>query len=86
MEAILRAIANLKERLDQLVDFTQPLSLRKKPENTSEILKRAVSKMEDAFESKRIKIMTRMPAHLPPVAVDSERMEVAFTHVLRNAM
>ena len=42
--------------------------------------------METAFECKRIRVVTHLPAHLPPVAMDADHMAEVFTHVLRNAM
>ena len=76
---------NLKERLDQLVDFTRPLGLRPKTAEPVAVVMKAVGKIKQQCERQGIKIESDIADGLPSVSLDADRLQEAVLNLLINA-
>lgn len=56
------------------------------PDSIAEPIKSCLSALKQQFEERRIKVTLDIPAALPPVALDKDKMEQVFFNLLKNAL
>ena len=74
MEAVLRAVGNLRERLAQLVDFTRPLGLKAQAVDAGALLASVRSEVAAQCEAKGIRVVVEAGEGLGPLRGDAERL------------
>jgi signal transduction histidine kinase len=86
MEAVLRAIENLKERLEQLVDFTQPLRLKTERVDPRVCVERALAEVEAQCRGKGVRVVQRIVEGIPAIKADASGLREALLNLLVNAI
>ncbi|MEK7656719.1 MAG: ATP-binding protein, partial [Elusimicrobiota bacterium] len=86
MEAILRAVENLRERLDQLVDFTRPVGLKLGRVEPRRLVEKAIAEVDAQCRARGIRIVRSVARGLPELKGDGERMREAVLNLLLNAV
>ncbi|MFA5141209.1 MAG: ATP-binding protein, partial [Elusimicrobiota bacterium] len=86
MEAVLRAVGNLRERLAQLVDFTRPLGLSMKPVEAGDLLAAVRSEVAAQCEAKGIRVVTGPSEGVGRLRGDAEKLKEALLQLALNAV
>lgn len=82
------------DRLQRLVDDLQELSrveagafaLQRRPASVNELVLTTITRLERQFEEKGVKLETEVPANLPPVLADEDRIGQVLLNLVGNAL
>lgn len=82
------------DRLQRLVDDLQELSrveagafaLQRRPASANELVATTVARLERQFEEKSVMLETEVPANLPPVLADEDRIGQVLLNLVGNAL
>ena len=86
LDAILRAITNLSERLEDLVDFSRPLQLSFKKQTPAKLLTELRERVAARCQAQQVSLSAESPEDLPPVNVDKASLLEALLNVAVNAL
>jgi len=86
MEAVLRAVGGLRERLSRLVDFTRPLGLSVEPLDAEGLLAAVRSEVAARCEGKGIRIVVDPGAGPKRLRGDAERLKEALLQLALNSI
>ncbi|MFC1680137.1 PAS domain-containing sensor histidine kinase, partial [Elusimicrobiota bacterium] len=86
MEAILRAIATLQERLEQMVDFTRPLELKPQPVGVEALIESATQEVAQQCDERHIRVVTEIPEDVSGLKGDPDRLKEALLQILINSI
>lgn len=89
-----QAVYQEADRLTRLVDDLQELSrveagaftLKLKPASVSELASSLVDRLSRQFEEKGVNLLVEVPANLPPVQVDEDRINQVLLNLVGNAL
>ena len=89
LDIVERQAGHLTRLVDDLLDVSRitrgKLDLRKRLVNVSEIVSRALEMASPLIEERRIRVEVRVPAQLPPVLGDADRLAQVVSNLLTNA-
>lgn len=82
------------DRLQRLVDDLQELSrveagafaLQRRPVSANELVATTIARLERQFEEKDVTLETELPANLPPVLADEDRIGQVLLNLVGNAL
>lgn len=86
VEIIVREVARLESILRMTINYLQPLELKQVPTNVDHLLHTVLQKLAQMIEEKRIEIVFRPAAQLPPAMLDPVLMEQALRALVYNAV
>lgn len=86
MEAILRAIENLHERLEQLVEYTRPLVLEEERVVVSEWIEEARAAIAKRCEDLGVGVSIEVDENLPELTGDPAKLREALLHLMINGI
>ena len=79
-------VERLNRVVSQLVDFSRPLVLAKRPVETAELAENSLKLIHREAGEKQIRIVTDFEKELPRVIVDTDRMNQVFLNLYLNAI
>lgn len=90
LSTIQRQAQQLSEMVNNLLDLSKfdagKMELVQEPVALLNLLNQTVSKLQGFAHQKGIRLVTGLPAYLPPITGDSERLEQVLTNLIGNAI
>ncbi|MCB0164937.1 MAG: HAMP domain-containing histidine kinase, partial [Anaerolineae bacterium] len=90
LSTIQRQAQQLSEMVNNLLDLSKfdagKMELIQEPVALLNVLTQTVSKLQGFAHQKGIRLVTGLPAYLPPISGDSQRLEQVLTNLIGNAI
>ena len=83
---MIQEVDRLNRVVGQLLDFARPIKISKKPISMQALIEDSLKLVERQASEKNIKIETRFPAQMNPVAVDPDRLNQVLLNLYLNAI
>jgi signal transduction histidine kinase/PAS domain-containing protein len=85
-EIILKETERLQKMVEDMLDFSKPLELRKSFEQIGPILEESVAVIKPLADAKRIELRVEAVGPIPGIPLDPMRIKRVFTNLLTNAI
>jgi len=72
--------------MKDLLDFARPLALQREQEDLNKLIAESLSVVEDEAQRRKVNIRHTPSEKLPPVAMDTMRMERVLINLIMNAV
>ncbi len=79
-------LARLRSLTRELLEYGKPACRKLARIDVAELVERAVGSSEPMAQDFGVKVLRQMPAELPPVWGDGERLEAVFGNLIENAL
>jgi PAS domain S-box-containing protein len=79
-------IKRLNQIVEDVLDFTKPIQMKKEPYRIEKIIEKGVQLLSDKMREKKVQIIQKISRPLPKVSIDWEQMEQAILNILLNAI
>ena len=86
MELILKEIRRVNEIIEQFLTLSRPFQLNLRESSLQDLLKNLVTLFQEEASSLGITLQVKMPADLPLIKMDPERLTQAFINIMKNGM
>jgi signal transduction histidine kinase len=86
MRIVLSETGRLEKMVEDMLDFSKPLHLRKSPEEISAVLEESVAVTRPLADEKRVELRVEALGSAPPVLLDRSRIKQVFINLLTNAI
>ncbi|MFZ0930552.1 MAG: PAS domain S-box protein [Syntrophobacteraceae bacterium] len=86
MRIVLSETERLEKMVEDMLDFSKPLHLRKSPEAISAVLEESVAVTRPLADGKRVELRVEALGSVPPVLLDRSRIKQVFINLLTNAI
>ena len=86
LEAILRAVKGLGGRLEELIDFTKPMTVRLEAYSPASLLEKIAAEIQARSRTQGVKVLVEAEEGLPEYRLEAERMREALLNVAVNAL
>jgi two-component system, OmpR family, phosphate regulon sensor histidine kinase PhoR len=86
MGIVLSETERLEKMVEDMLDFSKPLQLRKAPAEISAVLEESVAVIKALADVKRVKLRVESLGSAPPVLLDCSRIKQVFINLLTNAI
>lgn len=86
IERMKRGIDRAKKIVKGLVDYSSARQLAVEPKDLSEIIGDAVTLVEYPLRQAKVELVTELANDLPPISLDSTKMEQVLVNLMINAM
>lgn len=86
LEIIKRNAKRIDNLVTQLLDSSKPTTLNLKPCSMQEVLQQTLEEAKDRLALKKIKVVTSFTAEPDIALIDMEKMQIALTNILVNAV
>ena len=83
---MIQEVDRLNRVVGQLLDFARPIKISKKPISIQALIEDSLKLVERQASEKNIRIETRFPAQMDPVAVDPDRLNQVLLNLYLNAI
>jgi signal transduction histidine kinase len=79
-------IKRLNQIVEDVLDFTKPIQMKKEPYRIEKIIEKGVQLLSDKMRERNVQIIQKISSPLPKVSLDWEQMEQAILNILLNAI
>jgi signal transduction histidine kinase len=86
MELILKEIRRVNEIIEQFLTLSRPFQLILRESSLQDLMKNLVTLFQEEASSLGITLQVKMPADLPLIKMDPERLTQAFINIMKNGM
>ena len=86
MELILKEIRRVNEIIEQFLTLSRPFQLNLRESSLQDLLKNLVTLFQEEASSLGITLQAEIPADLPLIKMDPERLTQAFINIMKNGM
>ncbi len=86
VDIIIKEVERLEKMVNQVIEFKELSLKNREPSSINEIVKKAVSSLEERLKRKLVKVRLNLSDHLPRVSIDKENMTRSFIHILQNSI
>jgi signal transduction histidine kinase len=86
MELILKEIRRVNEIIEQFLTLSRPFQLNLRESSLQDLMKNLVALFQEEATSLGIILQVKMPADLPLIKMDPERLTQAFINIMKNGM
>lgn len=86
LEIVIRETRRLENMMKDMLDFARPLALQWEQEDLNKLVAESLSVVEDEAQRRKVNIRHTLSEDLPPVALDTMRMERVLINLIMNAV
>lgn len=86
MELILKEIRRVNEIIEQFLTLSRPFQLNLRESSLQDLMKNLVTLFQEEASSLGITLQAKIPADLPLIKMDPERLTQAFINIMKNGM
>jgi two-component system sensor histidine kinase HydH len=83
---MIREVDRLDRVISQLLDYARPMTMQRRETQLQDILRHVLRLIERQAAEKGVVVEADLPAHVPAVHVDPDRMQQVFLNLCLNAL
>ena len=83
---VMEEVGRLDRLLNDLLEYARPGARAIREAKLGPVVRRAVQMVEGAAKEKGARLSVELPAHLPPLPIDQDKIECVLINVIRNAI
>jgi len=85
LQTIRRQARRVSDIVNGLLAFSRPAILHKRPVSINDVLRQSLTFLAARFREQQLRVELNLGPALPPISVDSDRLEQVFVNLLNNA-
>ena len=85
-ETMISEVDRLNRVITQLLEFARPMTMKRTPTSIQAVIRHALKMVERQAREKGVVIETDLPAAIPEILLDADRMSQVFLNLVLNAI
>ena len=83
---MIQEVDRLNRVISQLLDYARPMTMQRQEVSIQDIIRHALRMIETQAREKGITLQSDLPANIPAVGIDADRMKQVFLNLFLNAL